>query len=252
MRVPRLVTVQIGAASKCGCGLPHGSLCAEELFSLIGDVAELGIGAIRFSLQNALAVERLCRAADYARRRGVETTISLRTTVDLDAVGELAQVRPAAIAVCLRVDEDPALANAIRRSGVPLEIETDAAHVDVRVLPAISERARTNGAQHWRVDFSGVRLGASAARAAAEVLISATSSMTVIVHALDAEVRREVIRRLHDGAPVPDLRRLHHLDPSEELVIAECGDVASGGSVRAQTLAALCARPDGLAMRRGV
>lgn len=243
MRVPRLVTVQIGAASKCGCGLPHGSLCAEELFSLIGDAAELGIGAIRFSLQNALAVERLCRAADYARRRGVETTISLRTTVDLDAVGEFAQVRPAAIAVCLRADEDPALANAIRRSGVPLEIETDAAHVDVHVLQAISERARTIDAQRWRVDFSGVRLGASAARAAAEVLISATSSMMVIVHAFDAAVRREVIRRLRTGEPLPDLRYLHHIDPADELTIAQCGDVASGGSVRANTLAALCATP---------
>jgi len=248
MRVPRLVTVQIGAASRCGCGLPHGSLCAEELFSLIGDVADLGIGAIRFSLQNALAVERLCRAADYARRRGVETTISLRTTVDLDAVGEFAQVRPAAVAVCLRADEDPALANAIRRSGVPLEIETDAAQVDPDVLPAILERAKSVDAQHWRVDFSGVRLGASTARAAAEVLISATSAMTVIVHAFDDAVRREVIRRLRTGDPLPDLRQLHHLDPSEELVIAQCGEVASGGNVRAQTLATLCTTPAMFAM----
>lgn len=239
MRVPQLVTVQIGAASRWRCRLSHGPLCPEELFSLIGEIADLRIGAIRFSLQNVLAVESLCRAAEYARRRGVETIVSLAIPA-LDAAGEIARVRPAAIATSLRSDDELALAEAIVRSGSPLEIETDATRDDIAALSAISKAAEELGATRWRIDFSGVRLPPPKANAAAEVILDAAKMLTVFVHEFGG-VRREVIRRVRAGLPLPDLRHLHTIAAGESLTIAPCGDTSSGRSVRTSAFSRLCA-----------
>lgn len=241
MRVPRLVTVQIGAASRRRCELPRSPLCPEELFSLVGEIADLRIGSVRFSLQDVLAVESLCRAAEYARRRGIETIVSLRTSIALDAVGEIARVRPAAIAAPLRTD-DLALVDAIRRSHAVLEVETDATRGDPAALSELARTADVIGASRWRIDFSGARLAPPTATDVAEVLLNAAGTMTVIAHDFPA-MPREVVRRVRAGQAVPDLRRIHHLNPADELTINACGAVSNGGDIRVQQFATICAAP---------
>ena len=254
-RIPKIVTLAIGEDPTASPSSTH-LLCADEILSLINELADLHVGSVRFALRDTGAVDSLSRASAHAIRRGLLTTITLDASED-DIVADAIALAPFAIAVPLH---GPALGGGwhdttrtiatIRDGKVPVEVESRITRTNATGLLPLWAAASIAGATRWRIDCGVERLPAALTASVASMIldVAAGDDVSIIVHELPVlriVLLQEITRRHYR---VPDLRRLTLLDAADTLFISARGDVQrsewSGetlGNVRLESIEQLIA-----------
>lgn len=239
LHVPRLVTIEAGSAP--------GSLCLEEILSLVNEIAELTVGTVRFVLRDGGALDTLLRAAEHAQYRNVDAIISL-PHADEHSLQAAREITPAAIALPLQshreeLAETAAFAAIARQGSIPVELETHVTVANATQLVSIASVATALHAQRWRVDFSAVKPHPSAAGLILAVV--ERGGLAVTVHALP-QLRLALLHQMTTEQRVPDLRMLSSIDRVESMHVAHDGAVIIprraheiAGSVRRQTIAGI-------------
>jgi len=250
VHVPRLVTIEVGSSP--------GSLCAEEILSVINEIADLTVGSARFVLHDHEAIDTLVRVAEHAQYRDVNAIISLPRG-DERALRAAASIAPAAIALplqshcemlhdaiagdCCTWRETAAFAAIARHEGIAVELETRVVSANAYELVTIAGVATALHASRWRVDFSLVKPHPSATSVILGV--AGRGALAITVHALP-QLRLALLQQMTGDFRVPDLRRLSSIDRAESVHIAHDGAVVIpgraneiAGSVRRQTVAGI-------------
>jgi hypothetical protein len=250
LNIPQLVTIDVGRAPTTGTAASAEPLCTEELLVLIDEIADLGVPAVRFSLDASEASDGALRAIEHARQLRLAPIVALRGNADGMLVGAIARAGAAGIAVPLHShaaaihqtiagpDGDwgrsITLAHLIRQSGAALEIETRITARNALPLLPLMETVEALQAAQWRLAFGGSNISNTLE----------TTTVTVILHATARDRLRIIVHDLPQLSAVmantcgrflpPDLRNLTSISAGESLRVSECGDVcfddlAAGG-----------------------
>ena len=247
-QVPRLITLDVGRPS-AGRQTKREPLCIDEMLSLTGELADLGVARIRLLLHDVSAIDDLERLTAYARRRRCAVTVVCRTHADTASIGDIADARPDAMAIPLHSHNAEIhklvdggmdwswsihLASAVHDSGIPLEIETAITPGNALPLMPLSEVVESLHAASWHLDFSHARLSDAITTSAATALIhiAARGHLHVSVHELP------FLRRIvGEHATLPGA--LMMTDAAEAMHVSSSGDVRVNdvvvGNVRVQT-----------------
>jgi hypothetical protein len=232
-------------------------LCIDEMLSLIGELADLGVERMRFLVHDVEAIDDLERLIPYARRRRCAVTAVCRTHVDTASIVAIAEAGPDAIAVPLHshiadvhraVGSEIAwsqsihLATTVLDTGIPLEIETTILPRNVLPLMPLSEVVESLHAASWHLDFSNARLSDALATSAATALIhiAANGRLRISVHELP--FLRTIVLQHAAGLPAATPPLVATTSAAEAMHISRTGDVRTSnagilvGNVRAQAL----------------
>lgn len=257
-QVPRFITLDVGRPSD-GRPTKREPLCIDEMLSLAGELADLGVARMRLLFHDVRAIDDLERLTAYARRRRCAVTVVCRTHADAASIRDIADARPDAMAIPLhshtaeihkRVDGgidwswSIHLASAVHETGIPLEIETAVTPGNALPLMPLSEVVESLQAASWHLDFSHARLNDAVSTSAATALIhiAARGRLRVSVHELP--FLRRIVRQ-----HAPLLPLLTMTDAAEAMHVSSAGDVRVSdlvvGNVRVQTLDTIQERPPG-------
>ena len=270
---PRLVVIDLGRPSFGHEGEAAERLCIDELVSIVNELADLGIAETRLVLHDLDAIDDLARLIEYARRRRCSVTAVWRAPGDGAEIADIARAKPDAIAIPLdttvaairmrRADRNVLewsrsvlLAEAVRVTGAPLEIETQILPGHSVPILCLSEVVESLRPASWRIDFSHARLTepAAAAVAAAIAEVAEQGHVHLSVHELPP-LGRLVRQRMAALRPA-DSALLVMSGAAESMHITWCGDVQTdssllAGNIRHQTLEAIYElSPAYVAMRR--
>jgi len=247
-QVPRLITLDVGRSS-AGRQTKREPLCIDEMLSLAGELADLGVARMRLLLHDVNAIDDLERLTAYARRRRCAVTVVCRTHADAASIGAIAEARPDAIAIPLHshtaeihklvgggIDWSWSihLASAVHETGLLLEIETAITPGNALPLMPLSEVVESLHAASWHLDFSQARLNDAISTAAATALIHIAASGCLRLSVHELPFLRQIVRQHATLLPL-----LLMTDAAEAMHVSSSGDVrVSGivvGNVRVQT-----------------
>jgi hypothetical protein len=235
---PRLVTLDIGHRS-IDRHAKTEPLCIDEMLSLIGELADLGVGRMRFLLHDVEAIDDLERLIQYARGRRCATTAVCRTHADAASIAAIACARPDAIAIPLHshsADVHDAvgseiewsqsihLATAVHETGMPLEIETAIEPRNALPLMPLSEVVESLHAASWHLDFSHARLSDGIATSAATALIHIAASGRLRVSVHELPFLHQIVRQHASGLPLMAIT-----GAADTMHVSWSGDVRRGG-----------------------
>jgi hypothetical protein len=256
---PRIITLDIGHRSidRRPTAEP---LCIDEMLSLIGEFADLGVERMRFLLHDVKAIDDLERLIQYARRRRCAVTVVCRTHADAASIVAIAEVEPDAIAIPLHShtadvhhavgseiewSQSIHLATTVHETGTPLEIETSILRTNALPLMPLSEVVESLHAASWHLDFSNARLSDALATSAATALIHIAASGRIRISVHELPFLRQIVLQHAAGLPAATPPLVATTSAAEAMHVTWAGDVRTteadifAGNIRLQALAVI-------------
>ncbi|MEO8216110.1 MAG: hypothetical protein ABI718_03405 [Acidobacteriota bacterium] len=259
--VPRLVTIELTATPRSLEPIADEPLCTDELLSLVDELADAGVTAVRFVTDERGANDRGLRAIEHARRRRLMPIVALTGSVEDPLVGTIAEAGAVVIAVPLHSHEAAThdaiecafggwsrsvrMAGIVRDHKCALEIDTRVTPVNAPPFLPLMETVIALQAAQWRLTFDVLAASGTFATAATTGILHAAAEnrVPIIVHRLP-QLRTglaSVLSGFHPSA----LRSLTVIDAGDEMWISSSGHVSFGtpaggrvGNIRRQAIEA--------------
>jgi hypothetical protein len=238
---PRLVTIDLSSMPFADAAIGAQPLCIEEMLSLINELADLGVPAVRFTIDATEASDGMLRAIEHARRRKLAPIVTLRGCSDGALIGPIVKAGAATIAVPLHShvasihqavaeghgdwSRSIGLAGLVRDAGGSLEIETCVTSANALPLLPLMEEIEVLGAAQWRLTFDGSNIGSALAITASTAVMHAAARdrLQIIVH--DLPQLSAILAKPLGWFQPPVLTNLKIMNAGEAMRISYCGDV---------------------------